>query len=44
MEGARTDEAAINTLTSGNTLQLFNYDLKEVDLKAYLDKFDWNYI
>ena len=41
MEEVRSDEAASKTILNNSTLELFNYDLKEVDLKLFLDKFDW---
>lgn len=40
----RTEEAFYNTNVSGNTIELFHTDLKEVNLKAFLDKFDWRSI
>jgi hypothetical protein len=44
MESVRTEEAYYNTNVNGNIIELFNTDLKEVNLKAFLDKFDWKAI
>jgi len=41
METVRTAEAHAATSLINNTLELFNFDLKEVDLALYLDQFDW---
>ena len=32
------------SIANGTTLELFNFDLKEVDLKKYFARFDWNKI
>ena len=41
MEEVRSDEAAAKVTLNNNTLELFNYDIKDVDLKLFFDKFDW---
>ena len=44
MQAVRTSEAVNATTHTGNTLELFNTDLKQVDLAAYLAHFDWSSI
>ena len=40
MGEVRAEEAALKASLNNNTLEMFNYDLKDVELSYFFDKFD----